>query len=223
MEFFFNKLLELITDHVMENTLNYIGFIILISSIFLFGLKGMAAEMGIAVAASAVFLAFANLDKFSKFKGAGFEAELRNAVDEANATIDNLKSVATPLIITCVDLMAKDGRLTDGNGINKNHQLFDELIDLEAKIGLNDETLEEAKLKYTCIHAWDMVKELSDNIEVSGEKEFSRIVSEKIGSYSFVAPPKLSDFKNLLSNISLDEMCQEQLKKVESYYLKYKL
>jgi len=90
--------------------LNYIGFGLLVVSIFLFGLKGMVAEMGIAVAASAVFLAFANLDKFSKFKGAGFEAELRSVVNEANATVEHLKSVATPLLVTSVDLMTKDGR-----------------------------------------------------------------------------------------------------------------
>ena len=52
----------------MEKFTNIIGFILLITSIFVFGLKGMSVEMGIAVAASSIFLAFANLHKFSKFK-----------------------------------------------------------------------------------------------------------------------------------------------------------
>ena len=52
----------------MSIFLNTVGFIVLIVSVFVFGLKGMAAEMGIAVAASGIFLAFSNLDKFSEFK-----------------------------------------------------------------------------------------------------------------------------------------------------------
>ena len=203
--------------------MNYIGFGLLVVSIFLFGLKGMVAEMGIAVAASAIFLAFANLDKFSKFKGAGFEAELRSVVSEANATVEHLKSVATPLLVTSLDLMTKDGRWADGDGINKSHALFDKLVNLESEIGLKDEALNEAKLRYVRIHAWDMVKELAGNIEKAGENKFTITVSEKIGHHSVVKAPKLSDFKSLLSTISLDETCQQQLKKVESYYLKYKL
>ncbi|MCU8356817.1 hypothetical protein M2G48_20800 [Vibrio vulnificus] len=84
----------------MALIINIVGFVFMLVSVFLFGLKGMTAEMGIAVAASCVFLAFANLDKFTKFKGAGFEAELREAVSEANATINELKELAKPLIRT---------------------------------------------------------------------------------------------------------------------------
>jgi hypothetical protein len=36
----------------------------------------MATEMGLAILAGALGLAFSNLDKISKFKGAGFEAEM---------------------------------------------------------------------------------------------------------------------------------------------------
>ncbi|TYK65049.1 hypothetical protein [Colwellia echini] len=37
----------------------------------------LAAEMGLAIVAGAIGLAFANIDKMSKFKGAGFEAEMK--------------------------------------------------------------------------------------------------------------------------------------------------
>jgi len=203
--------------------LNFIGFGLLFVSIFLFGLKGMATEMGIAVAASAVFLAFANLDKFSKFKGAGFEAELRDVVKEANATIEHLKSVATPLIVTSLDLMTKGGRYVDDVGINKSHELFDKLVNLENEIGLKDVMLDEAKIKYIRIHAWDMVVELCRNIERAGEANFSLTAKEKIGRHSIEVHPNLVDFKQLLSTINLDEICSKQLKQIESYYSKYKL
>ncbi|WP_166368366.1 hypothetical protein [Psychromonas sp. SA13A] len=203
--------------------MNIIGFVLLVVSIFLFGLKGMAVEMGIAVAASAVFLAFANLDKFSKFKGAGFEAELKSVVDEANATVEHLKSVATPLLITNLDLITNAGRFGGGDAINKSHELFDKLVALETEISLKDETLDEAKRKYIRINAWDMVKELSGNIERAGEDEFSIIASKKIGNHSFESAPNLVEFKQLLHNINLNEACKKQLNQIENYYSKYEL
>lgn len=42
---------------------------------------GKPTEMGLAIMAGALGLAFANLDKFSKFKGGGFEAELRDKIE----------------------------------------------------------------------------------------------------------------------------------------------
>ncbi len=41
-----------------------------------YGFTGATGEMGLAIVAGAIGLAFANLDKISKFKGAGFEAEM---------------------------------------------------------------------------------------------------------------------------------------------------
>lgn len=43
--------------------------------------KGMPTEMGIAVVAGALGFAFSNLEKFSKIKGAGFEAELKQQIE----------------------------------------------------------------------------------------------------------------------------------------------
>jgi len=51
--------------------------VLLVGSMIL-GFMGNATEMGLAVVAGAIGLAFANIDKISRFKGAGFEAEMRN-------------------------------------------------------------------------------------------------------------------------------------------------
>jgi hypothetical protein len=48
--------------------------LLVISTIY--GFMSMATEMGLAILAGALGLAFSNLDKISKFKGAGFEAEM---------------------------------------------------------------------------------------------------------------------------------------------------
>lgn len=182
----------------------------------------MAVEMGIAVAASGVFLAFTNLDKFSEFKGAGFEAKLRQAVDEANATIDNLKEVAKPLILTNLTALAKAGRFSEG-AFNKNHDLYDQLSEMQAKIGLVGDDLEKSKSSYLNIHAWDMVSELSVDIERLGEKAFSKTSRESIGSHSFEQAPDLTKFEKLVESFDLDEKCKKHLKDLREYYAKYKL
>lgn len=61
----------------------------------MFGLMGKPAEMGLIIVAGAIGLAFLNTDKIQRFKGAGFEAEMKKAVEDANATIEQLRNVAT--------------------------------------------------------------------------------------------------------------------------------
>lgn len=45
----------------------------------------------------ALALSFNNLDKFSKFKGAGFEAELNTAVNKTYAAIEQVKKLAVSI------------------------------------------------------------------------------------------------------------------------------
>jgi len=206
----------------MNGFSNIVGFILLIASVFVFGLKGMAAEMGIAVAASGIFLAFANLDKFSEFKGAGFEAKLKEAVNEANATIENLKEVAKPLIKTNLFALAKSGRFSEG-AFNKSHDVYDQLSELQDKIGLEGQDLENSKSSYLNIHAWDMVSELSGNIERSGNEKFSITSSEAMGTHSFEVAPDINKFNELVSGLELNEVSKRQYEALKSYYAKYKL
>lgn len=48
--------------------------LLVISTVY--GFLSLPAEMGLAILAGAIGLAFCNIDKISKFKGAGFEAEM---------------------------------------------------------------------------------------------------------------------------------------------------
>ncbi len=48
--------------------------LLVISTIY--GFLSLSAEMGLAILAGSIGLAFSNIDKISKFKGAGFEAEM---------------------------------------------------------------------------------------------------------------------------------------------------
>ena len=60
--------------------LNSGSIIVLLGVSSLLGLIGRPAEMGFSVAAGTIGLVFANIDKIRRFKGAGFEAEMREKV-----------------------------------------------------------------------------------------------------------------------------------------------
>ncbi len=204
----------------MEKVLNTIGLGILVLSIFIFGLKGMDIEMGLAIGGSGVFLAFVNINKFSKFKGAGFEAELKQTVEEANLTINNLKELAIPLIITNLNILAKANRLPEST-FDKSHDIFEKLIELQSNLKLESDPIEISKSHYLNIHAWDMINDLSRDIETNGEEGFFDIVKKTIGERSYDKLPNLKRFLDLASKIDLNESQDAKLKILEGYYKKY--
>ena len=65
----------------MKITVQIAAYIVLLVGSVVLGFLGKPTEMGLAVVAAAVALAFSDLEKFSRIKGAGFEAELREKLE----------------------------------------------------------------------------------------------------------------------------------------------
>jgi len=91
-----------------------------ISLLFILGLTSLPTYLAyldnkfaalISLITFALALAFLNLDKFSKFKGGGFEAELKQAVNETYIAIDELKKVALNISGPTVSLLAVRGMM----------------------------------------------------------------------------------------------------------------
>jgi hypothetical protein len=57
------------------------SFVVLLGVSTVLGVLGQPTEMGIAVTAGVLGLVFSNLDKIARFKGAGFEAEMRERIE----------------------------------------------------------------------------------------------------------------------------------------------
>ena len=66
---------------MLNNIVQIIAFVFLLGGSAFFGYEGKPTEMGLMIAASALAIAFTNIDKIRKFKGAGFEAEMREKVE----------------------------------------------------------------------------------------------------------------------------------------------
>jgi hypothetical protein len=62
---------------IIKITALVFSFVVLLLVSSALGFLGKPTEMGLAIIAGALGLAFSNIDKLSKFKGAGFEAEMR--------------------------------------------------------------------------------------------------------------------------------------------------
>lgn len=59
------------------------AFILLLAGPITFGVLDKPTEMGLCILAAAIALAFSNIDKIKRFKGAGFEAEMLEKQVEA--------------------------------------------------------------------------------------------------------------------------------------------
>lgn len=75
-----------------------------------FALRDDAVVTGIVLVAGAIAAAFLNLKMFQSIKGAGFEAQLRDTIDEAQVTIETLKKLYRPFLLTSIHQLAYGGR-----------------------------------------------------------------------------------------------------------------
>lgn len=131
-----------------------ISVIIIITPAIIFGFIGKPTEMGLSIVASSIAVAFLYIEKIQRIKGAGFEAEMKKAVEEAYATIDNLKEMSTPLLVSTINTIVYSGRW-GGLGINKVHDLKNDIEELINKLGIDDDKVNEAIKDFYCQNTWD--------------------------------------------------------------------
>ena len=65
----------------LHSSLLGVAYLFLLAGSFYFGMKQLPVEMGTTILAASIALAFLNIDRIRKFKGAGFEAEMHEKVE----------------------------------------------------------------------------------------------------------------------------------------------
>jgi len=146
------------TDH--KSILNLVLIAILIGCALLFGLMSRPTEMGLMIGACAICLIFANIDQIQSFKGAGFEAEMKKAVENAYATTESLRSLAKPLVLTMLESLTYNGRW-DGIDKRREHQLKEELENLSDELGICcDEQIESALHRFYIMNGIDLLNDI---------------------------------------------------------------
>lgn len=90
----------------IRRIISFIFILLMISLSIYMAFNGKELAASICILSFSFGIAFLNLDKFSKIKGAGFEAELREAVHEANVAIDELRNVLISVAEPTISLLA---------------------------------------------------------------------------------------------------------------------
>jgi len=71
-------------------------FVVLVGSPIGFGIFGKGAEAGLSILACSLALAFIHIDKLKRFKGGGFEAEMKDQIDAMVAAESEPEQDAEP-------------------------------------------------------------------------------------------------------------------------------
>jgi hypothetical protein len=121
----------------------------------LFGIATMPAEMGLATAAIIAALFFCNMDRFEKFKVAGMEAELREAVDKTYAALDDLRELALALADPVMDTMAATSMLGSVAPAKYRVEQANRIASNLRKLGATDSQIADAadSFHYSITHA----------------------------------------------------------------------
>ena len=119
--------------------------LLILGPALVFGFTDKPTEMTISILGGSIAAAFLNIEKFRKIKGAGFEAEIKEAVEKAYATVDAVKTLAKPLILATMDILTKAGRW-GGMDAAMKHKFMNDLQITAKSLDLKDSALEEAKI-----------------------------------------------------------------------------
>lgn len=186
-----------------------------------FGINKMPTEMGIAVVASALVLAFINMEKFEFFKGAGFEAKLREvekATDEAYATIETLKEVSLPIITEVLRSMNYSNRFNDTyvnlKGKMETNDKLDEVVKL---LNLDYEPLKREQDDFYRLHTWDLYNKLiyiiSKDIDKDKNTKLNDILNNRRNTKNYVFE---NEFEEILET-KYSELNERYLEDFKNY------
>jgi predicted transcriptional regulator len=121
------------------------SFILLLLGTFTFGLLGKTTEMGLCILAGAISLAFTNIDKISKFKGAGFEAEMREkAVDAIIAKEAEPEQNETGLIFSLKSYGLDENTRQVVNALGNSKYTWRTLSGIAKESGLSKNAIKES-------------------------------------------------------------------------------
>ncbi|MBU3179082.1 hypothetical protein KPL47_22560 [Clostridium estertheticum] len=203
------KLQKIKFDYIKQ----IIPIVVIIIPSLIFGIIGKPTEMGLAIIAGSITVAFLNIDKIQRFKGGGFEAEMvKRAVEEAYATIDNLKEMSVPLIVSTLNTIIYSGRW-DGLGINQKHNLKDDIEVVVKKLNIDDEKVKEAMEDFYKQHTWDFFRIFTNEVENRTSSTNEKL--EAMFNMEGTNYPSKEDILKL--NINEGDLSELELEKLEDY------
>lgn len=177
-------MLRFIKSHWEQIFFGVVGLIFLsfsLAGLWSGDVAGASATFGMAFFS---FL-YANISRFKRFKGLGFEAELwEDKQKEAGLLIDRLKAVVSVYTREIVMGRVKEGRWGDGAGWREHWRVYHELVDGHSDLG-QDIDFSDLKESMDQYFIFDMVQPLYDEIRVAllaGRGKASTAIEKEFGS-----------------------------------------
>lgn len=183
-----------------------------------FGVTGKPAEMGIAVVACAIGMAFGNIDKLAKFKGAGFEAEMRKATDDAYATITSLKELAVQSAKSLLLVIAAEGRYGGGLYQTDKLKLKEDIISHLEKMTIDKDSIREVAHGFNRYLLYDLANDTINTINSKTKSIYAGILKDKsdFKTLTYPTPNELKEF--ILKNNIQDNDIDERIDDFEYFY-----
>ena len=111
--------------------------------------------------AAMLFLVFSNIDRFTSFKGLGFEANIReldNKIKEADAILKQLKSLSTFASRAVVDLTNKTGRLGGAISSKERYQYITEVSEHLEEMGIAKSEIRKTLTSWVFYSTFDLMQ-----------------------------------------------------------------
>ena len=150
-----------------------------IAAVGYFGVRGQPAEMGIAAVAGGLCMAFANLDKFERFSGGGFSAELRKRIDQTEDAVSQLRDLAVSLAAPVLTLTAAGGRWVGPDFLRERHRIMDRVTTTLQRLQVPQDQIDDAAARfrqYTLIDHAFKVRELASPKTPDARKELAELI-----------------------------------------------
>jgi hypothetical protein len=131
--------------------------------------------MGLAIVMGAIAAAFMNIDKIAEFSGGGFSAKMREAINEAYATLDRVKKITEPLINLGIENLTLSGRQAASIGFGEKHRILEELSTSASEVGIDSSAnYTNAINRFYRYHVWDflhkIIREITkENLYIPGD------------------------------------------------------
>jgi len=203
---------------VRSNLLNVALMVALLISTVFFGWLERPVEMAAMILAGAVCLAFANIDRIQSFKGAGFEAEMRNAVNEAYTTTAHLKAIATPLILTNI-MNLTYGNRWDGLGYERELKLKNELSEAVKLLELDSSEIDAAFKTFYIYQGVDLIAEIYNEAQSRFQSPAIFSALQPLIKHDVEVLPSVEALRQALSSLSPEHLkvLEPQIARYESY------
>lgn len=192
-----------------------IAFLFTLATSLYFGYLGRTVEMGMAVVAGSIAMAFANLDKIKRFKGAGFEAETKQVIQEANVTIASLRKLATQIVEPTLTIIGREGQPFQNISNAEKFEIKERLVKTLKELQANEEKIEKVTAKFDdsfiIEHGRNILGLINRNekIDKSTKEEIKTLISTE--NLNTINPQKIRNFlkaRDLLTK-EIDEAIED--------------